>query len=168
MQKSYNTSMTNQQHVLILYLILYNYQHVSSTSSIYITPHISKSSTYLNITLTVLSALHIFVTSVYSVDIWQIKFHSHYRELYVQNCRFTKLWSGDHRSKMTVTYETICFVKLIIDNFWCRNMCIVSTQIGCAMLSAADFLGFTKLFVSSPSHPLISAIICNRGKCYYW
>ena len=35
-------------------------------------------------------------------------------------------------------YETICFVKLIIDNFWCRNMCIVSTQIGCAMLSAAD------------------------------
>ena len=64
-------------------------------------------------------------------------------------------------------YETICFVKLIIDNFWCRNICIVSTQIGCALLSAADFLGFTKLFVSSPSHPLISAIICNRGKCHY-
>ena len=60
-------------------------------------------------------------------------------------------------------FETICFVKLIIDNFWCRNICIVSTQIGYALLSAADFLGFTKLFVSSPSHPLISAIICNRG-----
>ena len=77
MQKSYNTIMTNQQHVLIWHLISHNYQHVSSTSSIYITPHMSKSSTYINITLTVLTALHIFVTSVKSVDIWQIKFHAH-------------------------------------------------------------------------------------------
>jgi hypothetical protein len=85
MEKSYNTSMTNQQHVLIWNWISHNYQHVSSTSSIYITPHMSKSSTYINITLTVLTSLHILVTSVNSVDIWQIKFHAHYRELYVQN-----------------------------------------------------------------------------------
>ncbi len=45
----------------------------------------SKSPTYINITLTVLTALHILVTSVNSVDIRQIKFHAHYRELYVQN-----------------------------------------------------------------------------------
>jgi len=102
MQKSYNTSMTNQQHVLIWYLISHNYQHVSSTSSIYITPHMSKSSTYINITLTVLTALHILVTSVNSVDIWQIKFHAHYRELYVQNT------SRNKKFRKSVSYISYC------------------------------------------------------------